>query len=1029
MKPAKRDMIKHVETAIEESFFKTLIEYTRDPVYVLDPNDGFRMVYANQAARVHFGLSLDVLLTMRIPDWDPVFDMEKIAALMEELKMGNPMHFETMHRVASGELVPVEVTCNYLKHEGREFTAGYFYDISERKEMENALKESQRNLIEAQRIARVGNWARDLSGNFLSASAECCRILGVDPAGFAGTSQDFLKLICPRDRDNARSAVEQLLKTCQPYSVEYRVIPENGLERIVQEKGEVILDELGKPAGMVGTVQDITERKRVEEALCRSEERYFLAVDGANDGIWERDLATGEVYFSPRWKTMLGHADFEISNDILEWEKRIHPDDRPNVANVTRAYLDGHVPSYEIEYRLLHKDGNYRWIHTRGSCLRDPYGIPYRIAGSNTDITSRKIADEIRIQNEALLRVVMETLPAGIWLLEKDGTIALSNEAARRIWAGARYVDVDGYDIYKAWWHETGKLIGKEEWAGAKAVRDGETSLGEIIDIECFDGSRKTIVNSAVPLKNEAGEVIAAVVVNEDITGLINTERSLRVSEKKYRALFEESKDPIFITSTKRRFLDINQAGIDLFGYTKEELLSLNPLELYCSQEDRRRLWRKLSDSGFVNDYEVELKRKDGEKIICHITLSAMRDEEGKVSGYQGIVRDVTERKMLERQLLQAQKMESVGVLAGGVAHDFNNLLTAISGYGQILQESVPAGDELLRESVEQVLKAAERAAELTRSLLAFSRKQIMNPKPACINTIISNAGKLIRRIIGEDIEFTTEFSDKKPMAMADSGQIELVLMNLSANARDAMPRGGRLSISTGQVVVKEGKEALYDLRAPGRYARITVADTGTGIDRKSLERMFEPFYTTKEIGKGTGLGLSIVHGIIKQHEGSVLVSSEPGKGTTFNIYLPLAAESIDRLQPETALAPANGMETLLIAEDEEVVKVYMKRILERAGYKVIVAGDGEEAVVRFMEHRDEITLVISDVVMPKKNGREIFEEIRRMKPGIKVVFLSGYTADVMHNKGVLEKDADFLAKPFLKADLLRKVREALDKG
>ena len=503
--------------------------------------------------------------------------------------------------------------------------------------------------------------------------------------------------------------------------------------------------------------------------------------------------------------------------------------------------------------------------------------------------------------------------------------------------------------------------------------------------------------------------------------------QALLQQEKKYRTLFEESKDTIFISDTSKRILDINRAGNELFGYTNEELLSLDPAKLYYHSEDRKRMWQKLLSSGYVSDYEVEMKRNNDEKIIVHISVSVIRDDGGQISGYQGIIRDVTERKKLERQLQQAQKMESIGVLAGGVAHDFNNLLTAISGYGQILQESVPADDQLLQESVEQVLKAAGRASELTRSLLAFSRKQVINPKPVRIDSLISNTSKLIQRIIGEDIEFSADFADAKLVIMADSGQIEQVLMNLAANARDAMPHGGRLSMSTGRVMVKEGSEGQYDLPAPGNYALISVADSGTGIDKNSMERLFEPFYTTKEVGKGTGLGLSIVHGIIKQHEGSVLVSSEPGNGTTFKIYLPLAESRIVWDQQEISVPVAGGTETLLVAEDEEVVKGYLKRILERAGYRVIAACDGEEAVARFKEH-DDISLVLSDVVMPKKNGIEILEEIRRIKPETKVLFISGYTADIMHSKGILEKDVDFITKPFLNADLLRMVRQVLDK-
>jgi PAS domain S-box-containing protein len=498
--------------------------------------------------------------------------------------------------------------------------------------------------------------------------------------------------------------------------------------------------------------------------------------------------------------------------------------------------------------------------------------------------------------------------------------------------------------------------------------------------------------------------------------------------EKKYRTLFEVSKDTIFISDSSRRIIDINQAGVELLGYRNEDLLSLDPTELYCNPEDRKRMWQELHGTGFVSNFEVELKSKNDERIIALISVSVIRDDNGQISGYQGIIRDVTKLKRLERQLQQAQKMESIGVLAGGVAHDFNNLLTAISGYGQILQENVPAGDQLTEESIEQIMKAAGRATELTGSLLAFSRKQVIDPKPVHIDSLISNTSKLIQRIIGEDIEFRTVFSDMKLVIMADAGQIEQVLMNLAANARDAMPHGGRLLISTELVIVEAGYEDRYDLPLPGKYTLISVADSGKGIDEKSIDRLFEPFYTTKDIGKGTGLGLSIVHGIIKQHEGSILVSSVPDTGTTFKIYLPLVEGSIVTDKAMLPVPLAGGMETLLVAEDEEVVKDFLKKILERAGYKVIAASDGEQAVARFKEH-DDISLVLSDVVMPKKNGREIVEEIRRIRPEIKVVFISGYTADIMHSKGILEKDVDFITKPFLKADLLQRVRQVLDKN
>jgi two-component system cell cycle sensor histidine kinase/response regulator CckA len=442
-------------------------------------------------------------------------------------------------------------------------------------------------------------------------------------------------------------------------------------------------------------------------------------------------------------------------------------------------------------------------------------------------------------------------------------------------------------------------------------------------------------------------------------------------------------------------------------------------------RDDKNRAVRMM---GIVQDI-TERKRMEDELRQAHdeleIRVAARTGELAQT--VEALRKEMAERKKLEQQLLQVRKMESIGILAGGVAHDFNNLLTSISGYGQILQDGIPADDRLLRESAEQVLKAARRAAELTRNLLAFSRKQIMNPTPIHIDAIINNTSELMRRIIGEDIELGIAFSEKKLLVMADAGQIEQVLINLATNARDAMPYGGRLSICTKRMVVKEGTEALNDLPAPGDYALISVADSGTGIDQETLEKLFEPFFTTKEVGKGTGLGLAIVYGIIKQHDGSILVSSRPGKGTTFSIYLPLIEGSVVREDTKIPAPFAVGMETLLVAEDEEMVKVFLKKILERAGYRVIIASDGEDAITRFKEH-DDISLVLSDVVMPKKNGLEVVEEMKKIKPGIKVIFVSGYTADLLHKKGIVEEGVEFISKPFAKNDLLRKIREVLNK-
>jgi PAS domain S-box-containing protein len=518
--------------------------------------------------------------------------------------------------------------------------------------------------------------------------------------------------------------------------------------------------------------------------------------------------------------------------------------------------------------------------------------------------------------------------------------------------------------------------------------------------------------------------------LQEEIAERIGAGEALRESERKYRTLFEESKDVIFMMGTDGGLLDINPAGSELFGYAKDELLGLTIIDLHRDAADGAHLLRMLRDQGEIRDCDLKMRTKNGKSLHMLMTASLVRGERGDITGARGILHDVTERRSLEQQLLQAQKMESIGLLAGGVAHDFNNLMTAVLGYGQLIQDN-PAckADETLQMCATQVVDAAGRATELTRNLLAFSRKQIINPKPVSMNDLIVNLTKLLRRIIGEDIELTTSLVSRHLIVMADGGQIDQVLVNLAANARDAMPDGGRLHIRTKQAVLDNSEARLVGLDTGGGYALLEVSDTGIGMDARTRERIFEPFFTTKETGKGTGLGLAIIYGIVKQHGGTIAVESEPGAGSTFRIYFPLTrAEVAEETVPEAPPLPC-GTETLLLAEDDAGVRTYSKRILEMAGYTVLTAQNGDDAVEQFLEHRYSIALVVCDVIMPKKNGREVYEEVRRLHPQVRFIFTSGYNDEIIHKKGVLEGDFDFLMKPVARRDLLEKVREVIDRG
>jgi two-component system cell cycle sensor histidine kinase/response regulator CckA len=517
--------------------------------------------------------------------------------------------------------------------------------------------------------------------------------------------------------------------------------------------------------------EEIAVREQAEESLRKSEERYALAVEGANDGIWDRDFATDRTYYSPRWKSMLGYEDHEILNDREEWLSRIHPEDSEMVKRHLSDYLAGRVPAYQVEYRLRHKDGSYRWIHAKGACLRDDGGRPYRMAGSHADIT---------------------------------------------------------------------------------------------------------------------------------------------------------------------------------------------------------------------------------------------------------------EQKKLEQQLLQARKMESIGLLAGGVAHEFNNLLTAISGCCEELLETIAHHDEVSRATAKMIMSAVTEGAGLTRNLLAFGRPQVICWKPVVINDVVADTGKLLAKTLERNIHFSLDLCSGNLAIMGDEGQIKQMLVNLAINARDAMPSGGYLQIGTRQATMDTEQARRHGLEIPGSYAVISVCDNGVGMDQMTMDRAFEPFFTTKEVGKGTGLGLSIIYGIIKQHNGAITVNSKPGEGATFTICLPLVepGKSPEK-QPEKD-PPPTGTETILVAEDEELVRHFLRKMLVNSGYTVITAEDGETAVVKFRENCDSISLVISDVVMPKKSGREMYDEICGIKPDTKVLFISGYSKDMMEKKGMVGEYVHFISKPFAKKDLLDKTRHIL---
>lgn len=634
------------------------------------------------------------------------------------------------------------------------------------------------------------------------------------------------------------------------------------------------------------------------------------------------------------------------------------------------------------------------------------------------DITERKRLENLLSESEERYRRIFETASDGILLLEKrGGHIVHANPASEKML---------GYS--------------KEEYFGKKLE-----DIGIPIDMSDFPVIMQSLKMSGilnyddVEVKTRSGHSISTDIYLVDRASLAQcnirdvTERKRAAEKLAEEKAFTENAlnamtDAFYVFDIEGKFLRWNKTLSAVTGYLDSEILSMKPVDFFRT-DDMARVSEAIRKAYEGNaSIEAVLVAKDGRQIPYEFSATRLNDAQGKLIGISGVGRDISERKKLESQLRHAQKMEAVGTLAGGIAHDFNNILNVILGYGTLIMDSLDV-DSPLKGQMREVLNAADRAASLTKRLLVFSRKQVVEVKPFDINELILGLQKMLVRIIRENIDFTLNLTDRPLIVPIDAGQIEQVLINLVTNARDAMPECGRLTISTGLFEVDDAYVAAYGYGKPGRYALVTVADTGQGMESETLKRIFEPFFTTKGIGEGTGLGLSMCYGIIKQHSGFINVYSESGQGTVFKIYLPLSEEtSHPGKKTEAVVSVRGGSETILFAEDDASVRAMTRIVLESYGYTVIPAEDGEEAITKFMENREVVSLALLDMIMPKKNGKEVSEVILKENPRIKILFTSGYTMDIIKTRELTENSFDIILKPFQPKGLLIKVREVLDR-
>jgi two-component system, cell cycle sensor histidine kinase and response regulator CckA len=965
----------------------------------------------NLAAVAQYGYSRNEFLRMTIRDICVAQDIPALLDIIARQCEGLEKSSKCKHYKKDGSVIDVEITSSDMDWSGRSARLLSATDITERTRKEQRLsqsEESYRLFVEQSPDAVLVH----RQGEILFANRACVLLFGAASARELIGMQMF-DFVHPADREGVRKRIREYDRDfTNVRHNETRLIALNGKETYT-EVVACSITFFGKPAMLVA-YRDISQRKQTEKRLQESEASLAAAQRIAHLGSWERDLidlddwANNPLRWSDEMFRILGYRVGEVEASRDNFDRTIHPDDRIRIREVMSAAIRERRP-YSTDYQIILPDGTQRALHSQADIVYDEKTRkPLKIVGVVQDVTEQKQAEE-------RFRGLLEAAPDAIVIINREKKIVLVNRQAEKLFGYTR-------DELSNCVLETlipkgmgGRHHGHCEGFFADA-RARPMGVGAETSGLRKNGSQFPAEISLSPLETEDGVLIVTII--RDIT-----ERK-KAEEKFYKA-FHVNPEPISIaTVSEGRYIDVNESFLRSTEYRREEVIGRTSLELKFWErlEDRATFVEKLKTHGSVRDLEITFITKSG--VQRKGMISGENIEIDGQACVIAIIKDLTDQKALEKQLRQAQKMEAIGLLSGGIAHDFNNLLGVIIGYSEILEERL-AGDDSLHKSVQEIKKAAQRAASLTRQLLAFSRQQVLEPKILYLNTVVSNVQKMLGRLIGENIELESALGQELGNIKADQGQIEQVILNLAVNARDAMPHGGRLTILTANVDLDEDYACLHPPQPQGRYVLLSVSDTGIGMDAATQAHIFEPFFTTKEQGKGTGLGLSTVYGVIRQSGGHIWVYSEPGLGTTFKIYLPRTDEAVLVEKPIVGLATSlRGTETILLAEDEEPLRELTRNLLVDSGYTVLSAKQPADAIEIAREYKGPIHLLLTDVVMPGMSGLALALKLAPARPDMRVVYMSGYTG--FTHPELFDSDATVLFKPVPRDSLLRKVHEVL---
>jgi len=755
---------------------------------------------------------------------------------------------------------------------------------------------------------------------------------------------------------------------------------------------------------------------------CPHQQRLLLSLLDNIPGMVYRGMPDWSLSFvGSEVERLTGYSAAEILGKPMAWRGLIHPEDFRSVQESILHCVRRREPILRMEYRILRKDGESRWINDRRQMIYDEGGRLLCIDGLCLDISDQKKGEQILLSairraeaEQARTEAIIAGMGDGVSIHSRDYAILYENRVLREL-TGKR----EGTDCHR---FEGCLSRRRDDCPVAKTFADGGIHT---VETETVSGHRTVPIEiTTAPIRDAGGEVTSVVSIVRDISARKRAEEEHR----RLAAAVEYAADAILVTDAEWVVQYVNPAFEKVTGYAKEEILGRNPY-LLAPDGENIRIYLGIEDAiraGRPWKGRLKNKRKDGFHLQQDTVIYPIRDPNGRIVNHVVASRDITREVQLEKQARTAQQMEAVGTLAGGIAHDFNNALTGIIGFADLLRIRL-GKDPKLQGDVDEILKCAARASTLTKQLLAFARRQVIEPVSLGLNTVVRDLSRLLKKVSGEQIEVRIRLTEGVPPIFADRGQLEQVLLNLCLNSRDAMPGGGEFLVSTDAIAWEEERVEDQAVMPPGGYVLLSVADNGSGMDDATRKRAFEPYFTTKAPGKGTGLGLSMVYGIVKQNGGFIFLDTRPGAGTTFRIYFP-ATEVVPEDKEEEKEAPVRGgTETILLAEDEEAIRNLAERSLRGYGYEVLAARDGVEAV-SLLEAHPEIAVAVLDVVMPRMGGKEACDAMQRIRPGLKALFTSGYSTDRIHESFVLLPGIEFLPKPYGPAVLARRVREVLDK-